>query len=167
MLGGMWGFRPWLAGMACLSGFGNQRSSRECFRRHSQSFDYDGLTQMALQLDTQRAFGFYGGTFNISAFRLWSHLSADNLGTFKPPSGIKADRATRLWELWYDQKFLDQDRMDVKIGQQSLDQEFMGSQNADLFVNTMFGWPMVPSADPCRWPGLPAFCAWCAVTRKT
>ena len=35
----------------------------------------------------------------------------------------------------------------MKIGQQSLDQEFMVSQNALLFVNTMFGWPMVPSAD--------------------
>jgi porin len=29
----------------------------------------------------------------------------------------------------------------------SLDQEFMVSQNASYFVNTMFGWPMVPSAD--------------------
>jgi porin len=62
-------------------------------------------------------------------------------------SGIEADRASRLWELWYDQKFLKEDRLDVKIGQQSLDQEFMVSQNALLFVNTMFGWPMLPSAD--------------------
>ena len=37
--------------------------------------------------------------------------------------------------------------MDVKLGQQSLDQEFMVSKNAALFVNTMFGWPMLPSAD--------------------
>ena len=35
----------------------------------------------------------------------------------------------------------------MKIGQQSLDQEFMVSQNALLFVNTMFGWAMLPSAD--------------------
>ena len=62
-------------------------------------------------------------------------------------SGIEADRATRLWELWYDQKFLEEDRLDIKIGQQSLDQEFMVSQNASYFVNTMFGWPMLPSAD--------------------
>jgi porin len=49
--------------------------------------------------------------------------------------------------LWYQQKFLDEDRLDIRIGQQSLDQEFMVSQNALYFVNTMFGWPMVPSAD--------------------
>ena len=59
----------------------------------------------------------------------------------------EADPATRLWELWYQQKFLPEDRLDVKIGQQSLDQEFIVSQNALLFVNTMFGWPMLPSAD--------------------
>ena len=109
---------------------------------------YDGLTQMALQLDTQRAFGWHGGTFNVSALQIHgSNLSASNLLTLQTASGIEADRATRLWELWYQQKFLDEDRLDIKIGQQSLDQEFMVSQNAGYFVNTMFGWPMVPSAD--------------------
>jgi len=113
-----------------------------------QGFDYDGLTTMLLQLDTNRAFHWYGGTFNASALQYHGRsLSSDNLGTLQTASGIEADRATRLWELWYDQKFLEEDRLDVKIGQQSLDQEFIVSQNALLFVNTMFGWPMVPSAD--------------------
>ena len=103
---------------------------------------------MVLQLDTQKAFHFYGGTFNVSGLQIHgNNLSADNLYTLQTASGIEADRATRLWELWYQQKFLEEDRLDVKIGQQSLDQEFMVSQNALLFVNTMFGWPMLPSAD--------------------
>jgi porin len=110
--------------------------------------DYDGLTQMLLQLDTNRAFGWYGGTFNISALQVHgSNLSEDNLQTLQTASGIEADRSTRLWELWYQQKFLEENRLDIKIGQQSLDQEFMVSQNASYFVNTMFGWPLVPSAD--------------------
>jgi porin len=114
----------------------------------NQGFEYDGLTQMILQLDTQRAFHWYGGTFNVSALQIHGrNLSADNLGSLQTASGIEADRATRLWELWYDQKFDHEGRFDVKIGQQSLDQEFMVSQNALVFVNTMFGWPMVPSAD--------------------
>jgi len=113
-----------------------------------QGFAYDGLTQTVLQLDTQRAFGWYGGMFNASALQIHgSNLSAANLLTLQTASGIEADRATRLWELWYQQKFLSEDRLDVKIGQQSLDQEFMVSQNALMFVNTMFGWPMLPSAD--------------------
>jgi porin len=99
-------------------------------------------------MDTQRAFGWYGGTLNVSGLQMHgSNLSASNLGTLQTASGIEGDRATRLWELWYQQKFLDEDRADIKIGQQSLDQEFMVSQNASYFVNTMFGWPMLPSAD--------------------
>jgi porin len=110
--------------------------------------DYDGLTQILLQLDTKRAFGWYGGTFNISALQVHGRsLSEDNLQSLQTASGIEADRSTRLWELWYQQKFLDEDRLDIKIGQQSLDQEFMVSQNAGYFMNTMFGWPMVPSTD--------------------
>jgi porin len=84
----------------------------------------------------------------VSALQIHGrNLSSDNLQSLETASGIESDRATRLWELWYDQKFLDEDRLDVKIGQQSLDQEFMVSNNALYFVNTMFGWPMLPSAD--------------------
>ncbi len=110
--------------------------------------DYDGLTQAVVQLDTQRAFGWYGGLFNISALQIHGrNLSADNLGSLQTASGIEADRATRLWELWYDQKFLAEDRLDIRIGQQSADQEFIVNPNGAYFVNTMFGWPVVPSYD--------------------
>src|SRR6202041_1970109 len=84
----------------------------------------------------------------VSALQIHgTNLSANNLLTLQTASGIEADRSTRLWELWYQQKFLEESRLDIKIGQQSLDQEFMVSPNAGLFVNTIFGWPMVPSAD--------------------
>lgn len=149
LLGDMWGIRPFLSryGMSLAieetsEVLGNVSGGTR------QSFEYDGLTQALLQLDTNRAFGLYGGTFNVSALQYHGrNLSADNLDTLQTASGIEADRATRLWELWYDQKFLAEDRLDIKIGQQSMDQEFIVSQNALLFVNTMFGWPMVPSAD--------------------
>ncbi len=119
--------------------------------------DYDGLTQVILQLDTARAFGLYGGLFNISALQIHGrNLSADNLQSLQTSSGIEADRATRLWEAWYDQKFLDEDRLDIKIGQQSVDQEFIYSPNGAYFVNTMFGWPLVPSYDmPSGGPAYP------------
>jgi porin len=109
---------------------------------------YDGLTQAVLQLDTQRAFGLHGGVFNISALQIHGrNLSADNLASLQTASGIEADRATRLWELWYDQKFLADDRLDIKVGLQSADQEFIVNPNGAYFVNTMFGWPVVPSYD--------------------
>jgi porin len=149
LLGDMWGLRSLLSRYGMSLGIsetseilGNVSGGER------QGFEYDGLTQMVLQLDTQRAFGWHGGTFNVSALQVHGrNLSADNLGTLQTASGIEADRSTRLWEAWVQQKFLDEDRLDLRLGQQSLDQEFMTSQNAGLFVNTMFGWPMVPSAD--------------------
>ena len=148
-LGDMWGLRTWMSrGGFSLAIQETSEVLGNVTGGSQRGFEYDGLTTMILQGDTNRAFGWYGGTFNASA--LWLHgrnLSADNLGTLQTASGIESDRALRLWELWYQQKFLDEDRLDIKIGQQSLDQEFMVSQNALLFVNTMFGWPMVPSAD--------------------
>jgi porin len=113
-----------------------------------QGLAYDGLTQAILQMDTQRAFGWYGGLFNVSALQLHGrNLSSDDLFNLQTASGIEGDRATRLWEAWYDQKLLPEDRLDIKIGQISADQEFILTPNGAYFVNTMFGWPLVPSVD--------------------
>ncbi len=112
-----------------------------------QDFDGEGLTTFTLQVDTKRAFGLYGGLFNASALYIHGlNLSARNLGTLQTASGIEADDGFRLWELWYQQSFVF-NQFDIKIGNQSLDQEFLVSQYAGLFVNTMFGWPMLTSAD--------------------
>jgi porin len=149
MLGDMWGLRPFLGRYGMT--FSLTETSEllgNATGGIKRGIAYDGLTTMTLQLDTDRAFGVYGGTFNASALQIHGrNLSSNNLFSLQTASGIEAEGATRLWELWYDQKFLAEDRLDVKVGQQSLDQEFMVSQNALLFVNTMFGWPMVPSAD--------------------
>jgi porin len=149
LLGDMGGLRPFLSKYGISLNFSETSEGLGNITGGAKrGFEYDGLTQGVLQLDTQRAFGLHGGTFNISGLQLHGrNLSADNLYTLQTASGIESDRSTRLWELWYQQKFLDEDRLDVKVGQQSLDQEFMVSQNALLFVNTMFGWPLVPSDD--------------------
>ena len=149
LLQDMWGLRPWLSKYGVSLNILETSEVLGNFTGGAKhGVAYDGLTQADLQLDTQRAFQLYGGTFNISALQVHGrNLSANYLDTLQTASGIEADQSTRLWELWYQQKFLVEDRLDVKIGQQSLDQEFMVSQNASLFVNTMFGWPMLPSAD--------------------
>jgi porin len=149
LLGDLFGLRTWLSrrGMT-LSASETSEVLGNVTGGYRQSFVYDGLTQMDLQLDTQRAFNWYGGTFNISGLQIHgSNLSATNLGSLQTASGIEADRASRLWELWYQQELRRDGRLDVKVGQESLDQEFMVNENASMFVNTMFGWPMLPSAN--------------------
>ena len=108
---------------------------------------YHGLTTLTLDLDTEKAFNVPGGNFNISLLDIHGRtLSPSYLGVLQAASGIEASPTTRLWELWYQQKFID-DQVDVKIGQQSVDQEFMVSQYAGSFINAAFGWPALPSAD--------------------
>jgi porin len=148
LFGDMWGLRPALARLGITLTI---QQTSELMGNVSggtgQALVYQGLTTGTLQMDTQRAFGWYGGLFNVSG--LWingGNLSTETLSTLQTASGIEADPTVRLWELWYQQKFLD-DKVDVKIGQQSIDQEFMVSQNSGYFVNTMMGWPMLPSAD--------------------
>ncbi|EEA03162.1 Carbohydrate-selective porin OprB [Burkholderia sp. H160] len=157
LLGDMGGLRPWLGkyGMTFTltetsEVLANLRGGLEL------GAAYDGLTTATLQMDTQKAFGLPGGLFNVSALQIHgSNLSANKLGTLNTASGIEADDATRLWELWYQQSFLNK-RVDVKIGQQSLDQEFITSTYAALFLNTMFGWPALPSYDmPSGGPAYP------------
>ncbi len=117
--------------------------------------EYDGLTTMTLVVDTGKAFGWNGGTFNISAFEIHGRdLTADNLLALQTASDIEADDTARLWELWYQQTFL-VGVADVKIGQQSLDQEFLTSQFASLFFNAAMGWPVLPSVD--LYAGGPAY----------
>ncbi len=149
LLGDMWGLRSGLSryGISFALSETSEVLGNVTGGVHT-GFDYDGLTQAVLQLDTQEAFGWHGGTFNVSGLQIHGrNLSTDNLLTLQTASGIEADRATRLWELWYQQKFLDEDRLDLRLGQMSLDQEFIVSQGALLFVNTSFGWPLVPSID--------------------
>ena len=117
--------------------------------------DYDGLTTVTLGLDTGTAFKLPGGTFNLSVLNIRGRdIATDNLHNLQTPSGILADPTTRLWEVWYQQAFPDSG-IDVKLGQQSLDQEFIISQGSALFLNAEMGWPMLPSAD--MYAGGPAY----------
>ena len=107
---------------------------------------YQGLTTLTLGVDTLQAFGWEGGTFNVSGLQIHGrNLSAETLLNLQTVSGIESSRATRLWESWYQQAFFD-GKVDAKIGKQAVDQEFMASQSSALYLNTMMGWPMIPSA---------------------
>ncbi|EGO93204.1 carbohydrate porin, partial [Acidiphilium sp. PM] len=100
-----------------------------------------------LEIDTGKAFGLQGGTFHVSGLQIHGQsLSGPYLDNRQAANGNEAEDTTRLWELWYDQAFLG-GKFDIKVGQQSIDNEFMVSQYSSLFVNTMAGWPLIPSDD--------------------
>jgi porin len=157
LLGDIGGLRPWLGKYGVTFGLTETSEYLANLRGGlSRGGAYDGLTTATVGIDTQKAFGLPGGQFNISALQIHGrNLSADRLGTLNTASGIEAESTTRLWEMWYQQSFLDK-RVDVKIGQQSIDQEFITSTYSATFINTMFGWPALPSYDmPSGGPAYP------------
>jgi porin len=112
-----------------------------------QGATLQGLTTGVLEIDTSKAFGLQGGTFHVSGLQVHGRpLSGPYLDDLQTANGNEAEDDTRLWELWYDQAFAS-GKFDVKVGQQSIDNEFIVSQYSGLFINTMAGWPLVPSAD--------------------
>ncbi|MBV8455334.1 MAG: carbohydrate porin [Acetobacteraceae bacterium] len=112
-----------------------------------QGADYEGLTEMGLGLDTSKAFGWHGGIFHISALQIHGrNIDTDNLDALQGVSGIEAIDSTRLWEIWYQQAFLG-GNFDIKLGEQSIDQEFLISQQSLIFLNFAMGWPALPSLD--------------------
>lgn len=116
---------------------------------------YDGLTNVTIQLDTQKAFGWEGGLFNVSGLNIRGRsLSQYNIGNLQNVSGISASDTTRVWEAWFQQGFWG-GKADVKLGMQSIDNEFITSTGAAVFMNTAFGWPMGASAN--LYAGGPAY----------
>lgn len=108
---------------------------------------FNGLLLMSLGVDTGKAFGWNGGTFNVSALQIHGrNLSSDNLLVLQTATGIEASRSTRLWELWFQQSLLG-GKLDIKVGQQSLDTEFSTSQYSGLFINAAMGWPALSAVD--------------------
>ncbi len=112
-----------------------------------QGFEVNGLTTVTLEMDTGKAFGLKGGTLNASGLEYWGgNLSADNLLVVQTLTDIDAPVGVRLWELWYRQKF--GDKFDLKVGEQSLDEEFTISPTANtVFINSVSGWPALPASN--------------------
>ncbi|WP_430910729.1 carbohydrate porin [Methylobacterium sp. sgz302541] len=114
---------------------------------------YGGRLDTSLDIDLEQFAGWTGARFHTDFFQIHGHGMSrryvDNLTTI---SGIEALPATRLFELWIEQRFLD-DRLSVKVGQVSADTEFAIAQSAVVFLNAGFGWPnigavVLPSGGP-------------------
>jgi porin len=116
---------------------------------------YDGRFGTIIDADLQKLVGWSGATFHASIHQIFgTQFSAVNLDNLMLVSGIEAPTSTRLFNLWIEQQFANQ--LNLRVGQFTAAQEFMVSDNADLFVNSTFGWPLLASADlPSGGPNYP------------
>src|SRR5947209_1769139 len=101
LFGDLGGFRP---AFAQVGGTLTLTETSEAFANPygglRRGADYDGLTALTIQLDSNTALGWEGGLFNASVLQLHGeNYSVRNIGALQVISGVEGDRATRLWEL--------------------------------------------------------------------
>ncbi len=106
-----------------------------------------GRTTGEVTIDTNKAFGLAGGTFYVSALQTHGQsLSPFYLDNLQQANSDEGEDQTVLFELWYDQQ-LGASNLDLKIGQQSIDGDFIVNPSTGLILNTMASWPAVISYD--------------------
>ena len=118
--------------------------------------DYEGVTQVGLGVDTEKAFGLTGGTFNVTAYQFHGRGLSPNLAALTQVSGAEqGTRGAKLFEMWYEQVLLDK-KFAIRAGQMSADQEFITTEYGGLFLNAGYGFPTLPADDlPSGGPSYP------------
>ena len=91
-------------------------------------------------------------TFHTNLFQIHGGgLSRGALLNFLDVSGIEALPSTRLYEMWFEQKW--GTKLALRAGQLAADTEFMTAKYTDVFTNASLGWPVglslnMPSGGP-------------------
>jgi porin len=121
-----------------------------------QGAKYDGVLDLYVNADLHRM-GFWKGLcFHTDGFQIHGQsITADNVGSLMPVSGLEATPATRLFELWLEQ-YMFNDRVAVRFGQLAADAEFVIADGGGYFLNGTWGWPSITAADlPSGGPAYP------------
>jgi porin len=121
----------------------------------SQGTGYDGRFGIIVDANLEKLVGWSGGSFHASFHQIHgTEFSATYVQSLATVSGIEAPTSTRLFNLWVEQKI--GGTINLRVGQFTAAQEFLVSENAALFVNATFGWPLLPAQDlPSGGPAYP------------
>lgn len=122
-----------------------------------QGAGYYGRFGTIIDGDLEKLVGWSGATFHASFHQIHeTDFSGSNLDNLMTVSGIGIGYpvSTRLFNLWIEQKLSDQ--LSLLVGQYTAGQEFLVSKDANLFVNSTFGWPVLNALDlPSGGPAYP------------
>ena len=110
-----------------------------------QSTHYDGVLDVVLEADMEKMIGWKGLTFFANGYQIHgTSISGENLGSLAAVSDIEAFPSTRLFELWFEQKLLD-NKLSVRFGQLAADAEFFIAEGGGNFIDSTFGWTTISS----------------------
>lgn len=113
----------------------------------------NGLMTLSVHADLGGLAGLDGWYLYGSVFQIHGRgITQDLVGNLQVVSNIEATRSTKLYNLWVTKTFMD-DRLELRIGQEGANDEMMISQQAQLFLNSSFGYPALlatnlPSGGP-------------------
>jgi porin len=112
-----------------------------------QGGEYDGALHLYLNADMHKLGLWKGLCFFVDGFQLHGvSITAANIGSLIPVSGIEATPATRLFEIWFEQTMFNE-KLSVKFGQIAVDTEFILSEGAAWFLSATYGWPPIAASD--------------------
>ncbi len=116
----------------------------------------NGLLTLSLNADLGVLASLDGWRLYGSVFQIHGRgISQDLVGNLQTISNIEATRSTKLYNLWITKQFFD-GRLDLRIGQEGANDEMMISQQAQLFLNSSFGYPALLAANlPSGGPNYP------------
>jgi porin len=113
----------------------------------NQGTYYDGRLEVAVSGDLEKMLGWKGLSFFANGYQIHGQsITAQDLGALMPVSFIEATPATRLFELWLEQKLLG-DTLSIRFGQLAADSEFILSDGGGAFINGTWGWPSITAAN--------------------
>jgi porin len=109
-----------------------------------QSAVYEDRINFAADVDFEKLVGLKQLTFHANVFQIDAGgLSRGALFNFLVVSGIEAIPTTRLYEIWFEQKW--GTKLALRAGQLAADTEFMTAKYSDVFTNASLGWPAILS----------------------
>lgn len=108
---------------------------------------YEGVLLTTVDLDSEKL-GFYkGGHLHAGSLYLHGndHFSDKHIGDLNKVNLVDFPNSFRLWELWYEHKFLN-NKVSLKLGQLAVDQDFIVAQYYNSlgsinFINQTFFYP--------------------------
>ena len=107
---------------------------------------YEGRLNLAVDVDLQKLAGLRDLTFHANMFQIHGDgLSRSNLQNFLGASGVEALPSTRLYEIWFEQKW--GNTLSLRAGQLAADTEFINAKYTDVFTNASLGWPAITSVN--------------------
>src|SRR4051812_29677922 len=97
---------------------------------------YEGAFMMLLDLDSDKLAGYHGGHLHAGGLSIHNGaaFSQNYVGDLNVVSLLDFPDSLRLWELWYEQKFLN-DKISLKVGQLAVDRDFIVPE----YYNTLAG----------------------------